>query len=130
LAAAVAAAADHLQAGRSVILHTSRGQVDPRVVAWRDRAAEVVGSALGRVVRGVIERSRPRRVVIAGGDTSTYAARALGLEALEMIAPLVPGAPLCRAHAPGSPVDGLEVNFKGGQVGGEDYFGRVAEGRP
>jgi uncharacterized protein YgbK (DUF1537 family) len=130
VAAAVAAAIGHLQAGRSVIVHTSRGRVDPRLAAWRGRAAEGVGSALGRVVRGAVERSRPRRVVIAGGDTSSFAARALGLEALEMIAPLAPGAPLCRAHAPGSPVDGLELNFKGGQVGGEDYFGRVAEGRP
>jgi hypothetical protein len=38
------------------------------------------------------------------------------------------GVPLCRAHAPGSPADGLEVNFKGGQVGAEDYFGAVARG--
>jgi uncharacterized protein YgbK (DUF1537 family) len=66
--------------------------------------------------------------VIAGGDTSSYVARALGIEAVEMIAPLAPGAPLCRVRAPASPVDGLEVNFKGGQVGGEDYFGRAARG--
>jgi uncharacterized protein YgbK (DUF1537 family) len=67
-------------------------------------------------------------VVVAGGDTSTYAARALGIEALEMITPIVPGAPLCLAHAPGSAVDGLEVNFKGGQLGGDDYFERVSRG--
>ncbi len=45
-----------------------------------------------------------------------------------MIAPLTPGAPLCRARAPGSALDGLEVNFKGGQVGAEDYFGAAARG--
>jgi len=127
--AAVAEAAAHLQAGRSVIVDTSRGEVDPRVAALQGLAAQTVGSALGRVVRGAVERARPRRVVIAGGDTASYAARSLGLEAVDMIAPLAPGAPLCRAHAPASPLDGLEVNFKGGQVGGEDYFGRVAEGR-
>jgi uncharacterized protein YgbK (DUF1537 family) len=48
--------------------------------------------------------------------------------AVEMIAPLAPGAPLGRAHAPGSPAHGLEVNFKGGQVGAPDYFGAVAAG--
>ena len=32
------------------------------------------------------------------------------------------GAPLCLARAPGSPADGLELNFKGGQVGAPDYF--------
>ena len=69
-----------------------------------------------------------RRVLIAGGDSSSYAARSLGIEAVEMIAPLAPGAPLCSAHAPGSPADGIEVNFKGGQVGAEDYFGAVALG--
>ena len=86
--------------------------------------------AQGRVTRSAVEQTGVRRVVFAGGDTSSYAARALGIEALEMIAPLAPGAPLCRAFAPGSPVDRLEVNFKGGQVGGADYFGLVARGRP
>jgi len=41
----------------------------------------------------------------------------------------VPGAPLCKAFAPYSPIDGMEVNFKGGQVGAEDYFINVMEGR-
>ncbi|MNL52160.1 hypothetical protein D3C87_1753100 [compost metagenome] len=63
-----------------------------------------------------------QRIVVAGGDTSSYAARAMGIEAVEMIAPLSPGAPLCRAYAPGSAVDGLQVVFKGGQVGKEDFF--------
>jgi len=48
---------------------------------------------------------------------------------LEMITPFLPGAPLCRAHAPGSPVDGLEVNFKGGQVGDQKYFVVMAKGQ-
>jgi uncharacterized protein YgbK (DUF1537 family) len=46
-----------------------------------------------------------------------------------MIAPMVPGAPLCKAYAPNSPVDGLEVNFKGGQVGDECYFGFLRDGK-
>ena len=66
--------------------------------------------------------------MVAGGDTSSYAARELGITALEMITPFLPGAPLCKAHAPGSPVDGLEVNFKGGQVGAEDYFVLMRDG--
>jgi uncharacterized protein YgbK (DUF1537 family) len=114
--ASIAAA---LRSGRSVIAYTSRGQTDGTV------AAEALGTMLGRLARDVVVQSNVKRVVIAGGDTSSYAARALGLESLEMLAPLSPGAPLCRAHAPGSPVDGLEVNFKGGQVGAPDYFGKV-----
>ena len=60
---------------------------------------------------------------------SSFAARALGIEALEMIAPLTPGAPLCRALAPGSPADKMEVVFKGGQVGPENYFQIVKNGK-
>jgi uncharacterized protein YgbK (DUF1537 family) len=84
---------------------------------------------LGHVLRGALEQSGVRRVCIAGGDTSSFAARALGIEALEMIAPLTPGAPLCRAHSKYSAVNGLEVVFKGGQVGTENYFGIVKNGR-
>jgi uncharacterized protein YgbK (DUF1537 family) len=69
-------------------------------------------------------------VIIAGGDTSSFAARALGIESLEMIAPISPGAPLCRAEAPGSPADGLEFLFKGGQVGAENIFELAALGKP
>jgi uncharacterized protein YgbK (DUF1537 family) len=47
-----------------------------------------------------------------------------------MIAPLTPGAPLCRVYAPGSPLDGCEIIFKGGQVGAENYFEIIKRGKP
>ena len=111
--AAIAAA---LRSGRSVVAYTSRGQTDGTI------PAETLGTKLGRLARDVVAQSNVKRVVVAGGDTSSYAARALGIESLEVLAPLAPGATLCRACAPGSPVDGLEVNFNGGQVGAPDYF--------
>ena len=117
--AAVAA----LVAGRPTIVCTSRGAVGEKLLPAAD-----LGTALGRLACELIAAHSVRRLVVAGGDTSSYAARALGLESLEMLAPLSPGAPLCRAHAPGTPLDGLEVVFKGGQVGAPDYFGMVAEG--
>lgn len=127
---AVRMAAKLLASGRSVILHTTRCGADSRLAAkFKHGTARVLGTALGKVLRGALEQSPVRRLCIAGGDTSSYAARALGIEALEMIAPLTPGAPLCRATAPGSAADGLEVVFKGGQVGGEDYFGIVLKGK-
>jgi 3-oxoisoapionate kinase len=126
---ATAAAVKHLRAGRSVIVHTSKRNPDARFAASvKGRSAHLFGTALGRVMRNAIEQTKVRRLCIAGGDTSSYAARALGIEALEMIAPLTPGAPLCRAHAPTSPADGLEVVFKGGQVGAKNYFGIVTKG--
>jgi uncharacterized protein YgbK (DUF1537 family) len=138
---ATEATVGHMRAGRSVIVHTSAGRADSQAAASaavftssgpdaRADSARLFGSALGRVVRSAVEQTGVRRLSVAGGDTSSHVARALGIEAVTMIGPLVPGAPLCRAHALGSPADGLEVNFKGGQVGGADYFEVVTRGKP
>jgi uncharacterized protein YgbK (DUF1537 family) len=126
---ATMAAAKLLQNNRSLIVHSTKSGSNKRISAkLKGRTAEVLGTALGKVLRGAVGQSGVHRICIAGGDTSSYAALALGIEALEMIAPLTPGAPLCRAHAPGSPVDGCEVVFKGGQVGAENYFEIVKSG--
>jgi len=123
---ATTAAAKLLQNNRSVIVHSTKRGSNERIAAkLKNRSAQVLGAALGQVLRGAVEQSGVRRICIAGGDTSSYAARAMGIEALEMIAPLTPGAPLCRAFAPNSPADRCEVVFKGGQVGAEDYFATV-----
>lgn len=115
-----------LKEGRSVVAYTRQGAPEPGQAAL---PAHVLGTALGKIARQALGEVPLKRLLIAGGDSSSYAARALGVEAVEMIAPLAPGAPLCRAFAPGSPADGCEVNFKGGQVGSPDYFGAVARGK-
>jgi uncharacterized protein YgbK (DUF1537 family) len=136
-------AVKRLQSGRNVIVHTSKGDADPRLGPTADalarrglaapeaaiRRSALLGGALGRVVRQTLQRAGVRRLVVAGGDTAGQVAQALGIEALEMIAPLAPGAPLCRARAPGSPADGVEMCFKGGQIGRPDFFGGAARGR-
>jgi uncharacterized protein YgbK (DUF1537 family) len=127
---AAEAAVKLLSAGRNVIVHTTENGPNKRIAATLgDNMARVMGTGLGQVLRSVLEQTRVRRLCIAGGDTSSYAARALGIEALEMIALLTPGGPLCRATAPASPADGLEVVFKGGQVGPQDYFEIVRRGK-
>jgi uncharacterized protein YgbK (DUF1537 family) len=121
----------HLSSRRSVVAHTSRGPDDPRIPSTQRylRQENHLGLALGRIVRETQEQVKLRRVCLAGGDTSSYAARVLGIESMEMVARLAPGAPLCRVRAPGSPADGIEINFKGGQVGSDAYFANVLEGR-
>jgi uncharacterized protein YgbK (DUF1537 family) len=94
----------------------------------KNQTAIILGTALGKTLRGALAQTRVQRLCIAGGDTSSFAARALGIEAVQMVAPLTPGAPLCRAFAPNSPADGCEVVFKGGQVGAENYFEIVRKG--
>lgn len=110
---------------RNVIVHTA-GDVAKQGITL---SSEKLGTALGQIAKAIVGQTPVKRVVVAGGDTSSYAARAMGIEAVEMIAPLVPGAPLCRATAPGSPLDGVDINFKGGQVGAENYFGVLLGGR-
>ncbi len=46
----------------------------------------------------------------------------MGIEAVEMIAPLSPGSPLCKAYSSSTAINHLQIAFKGGQVGKEDFF--------
>jgi uncharacterized protein YgbK (DUF1537 family) len=49
------------------------------------------------------------------------------LQALEALAPTIPGAALCRAYGTGEH-DGLQIALKGGQMGSQDYFGWIRDG--
>jgi uncharacterized protein YgbK (DUF1537 family) len=122
----------HVSAGRSIVVYTSRGPKDPRSVSSsmgsRRRPAELLGTTLGRVLRECVAASTVRRVCIAGGDTASYAARAIGIDSLEMTAPFTRGAPLCRLRSNCPEIDGLEAVFKAGQVGGPDLFVKLVEG--
>jgi uncharacterized protein YgbK (DUF1537 family) len=118
----LAAATSALRSGQSVVIYSSRGHAAAPV------SAEKLGARLGQLAHELIAQTSVKRLVIAGGDTSSYAGRSLGIESLEMLAPLSPGAPLCRARAPGSPADGIEIVFKGGQVGAPDFFGTALRG--
>lgn len=118
-----------LKKGKSVVVHTIKQGMDNRIAGkLKNRAAPMLGSALGLILNNALKMRRVR-LCVAGGDTSSFAARALGITALEMIAPLTPGAPLCRSFAADSPADRCEIIFKGGQVGAENYFGTVLKGR-
>lgn len=100
---------------QNVIVHTGDKQTD-------NLSSEKLGTALGTIAKQAVERNKLSRVVFSGGDTSSYAARAMEIDAVEMMAPVVIGAPLCKAYSANKAVNGLEVNFKGGQVGDEEYF--------
>jgi uncharacterized protein YgbK (DUF1537 family) len=88
-----------------------------------------VQRALGGALRGMLACGRVRRVVVAGGDSSGEVAGALGIEALQVLAHLVPGAPLCRGHSQDAACDGLQIVLKGGQMGDAAFFGTVLAGQ-
>ena len=135
--------ATYLKAGKSVIVHTSKGPNDPRVQETKDffskkgwneqkirsQTAIRFGKILGQSAKGALEQVPVKRLVIAGGDTSSFVARELSIKAVEMIAPVFTGAPMCRAYAPNSPVNNIQVNLKGGQVGDETYFMALQKGK-
>jgi uncharacterized protein YgbK (DUF1537 family) len=129
----VAAANAALERGQSVVAYSAEAPDAAAIKELRARAGsealnESIGTALGTVARRAREERKIARAVIAGGDTSGVVARTMGLTALTMAAPSIPGAPLCRAAADSAAMDGIEVVFKGGQMGGPDYFIGLRDG--
>lgn len=131
---ALHAAKQAIERGTPPIVITAEGPSDKAVEAVRraaagdmDTANDLIGRALGRIMRTLVEDLGLRRVVVSGGDTSGRVCEALGIYALEAVAPTIPGAAICRARAKGG-LDGLEIALKGGQMGSPDYFGWVRDG--
>jgi uncharacterized protein YgbK (DUF1537 family) len=121
-----------VEAGHSVVLHTALGPSDARLLrvdpTRSHELQERIGLFLGQLLREALLRSTVRRAVICGGDTSARAGSQLGIFAVTTLKPLAPGSPLCLAWSDNPRFDGLEIVFKGGQVGGEDFFGLVLRG--
>jgi uncharacterized protein YgbK (DUF1537 family) len=128
-----------LAEGGSPLLYTALGPDGLETEALKRRMAEagrasldtgrMIGEQLGMLAREVALRTGLRRFLAAGGDTSGYVARELGVYALGCLMGIAPGGPLCRSYADDPRFDGKELALKGGQVGKEDYFVRVLEGR-
>ncbi len=122
-----------LAQGHDVLATTARGPDDPAVARMAEAIAaagatagevnERLGAELGQLVSDIRQQTRMPRIAIGGGDTSGHALTVLGAEALSAVAPLAPGAPVCRVHARSEPaIDGLEVTLKGGQMGEPSFF--------
>jgi uncharacterized protein YgbK (DUF1537 family) len=105
-----------LKENKNVIVHTGTKQK-------ANLSSEKLGTALGSIAKKAVKIVGIKRIIVSGGDTSSYAARAMEINAVEMIAPMVKGAPLCKIHSSNALMHGVEINFKGGQVGSESYFG-------
>ena len=133
------AALEILAAGRSVVLYSARGPHDPMMQASNDSLRqrgldeltirERLGQQQGILLRELLLRSGLRRVCVAGGDTSSHAISQLGIYALELRTPMVPGQPLSRAYSEDAALDGLEIAMKGGQHGRPDHFESIRVGQ-
>ncbi|RZM02197.1 MAG: four-carbon acid sugar kinase family protein [Variovorax sp.] len=116
-----------LRRGRHVLACTV--PPDGMATAGGGVSARALARAGGELLRGVLAGVRPGRLGIAGGDTSSHAVQALDAWGLSYAAQLAPGIALCRLHGDSAALDGLEIALKGGQMGGEDFFERLARGR-
>lgn len=127
-----------LAQGRSPLIYSAAGPDDPAVASFRAAVAQHalpvgeindrLGAGLGDIINALVREGQLTRVVISGGDTSGQAASRLGIDALTALAPLAPGAPLCRAHSPDPAIDGLQISLKGGQTGAPDFFSAARRG--
>ncbi len=134
--AAIAEAIDRgsaaLDEGSSVILYTALGSAADRgtEIDRQPGARHALARSLGLILKSLGLRHALKRVVVAGGDTSSHALGQLGVEALTIRMPLpqTPGSPLCVAHSRTPAIDGMEIALKGGQVGNDGYFVGIRAG--
>lgn len=83
----------------------------------------------GELLRKMIEKFSPDRVIVAGGDTSGKVSGILKIKALEFLMELAPGAPMCLAHSSKKEINGLQIVLKGGQNGSANFFTKAYEGK-
>jgi uncharacterized protein YgbK (DUF1537 family) len=137
---AVRQALDCIRDGKNPLLYATIGPDDPiigRTVARirdlgidQSETGKIIGRQQGLILRALLEEETGiGRVCVAGGDTCSYTLRQLDIHSLELLMPITPAAPLCRASSDNPRFDGLQVASKGGQIGRPDYFLQVMEGR-
>ena len=115
--------AARLKAGNHALACTVPAEGAQAVISARE-LAQVGGLLLADVLRA----APVTRVGIAGGDTSSFATRALRAWGLTYAGQLGPGVPLCRLCSEDTAMDGMELMLKGGQMGHEDVFERLIHG--
>jgi uncharacterized protein YgbK (DUF1537 family) len=129
----------YLAQGQNLLLYTTIGPDDPIIRKTVDtirqlgidpsETGKIIGKQQGLILRALLEETGIRRVCVAGGDTCSYTLRQLDIHSLELLMPIAPAAPICRAFSDNARFDGLQVASKGGQIGARDYFLQVLEGR-
>ncbi|MFV2063731.1 MAG: four-carbon acid sugar kinase family protein [Chloroflexota bacterium] len=125
--------------GRDPIVYTAIGPDDPSAASFRaavdssdtsaDEARERIGRGLGTILDRLVRHAGITRAAVAGGDTSSHVARALGVRSLTFLAAIEDGVSMLKADLGEGDGRSLELSSKGGQMGSIDYFRTVKEGR-
>ncbi len=118
-----------LSDGRSVVMYTAMGCHDAELSIAPGELARRIGLLYARLARGAIVQRGLSRLVVAGGDSSSFTMRALGAVALEVCAShFEQNAHVCTVHATDPAIHGVQVLLKGGQVGAHDLYGLMLNG--
>lgn len=90
-----------VEQGRNIIVYSADGPEDPAIAALREAltargmepadSGRLIGTQLGRLTSDLLRATGLRRILIAGGDTSGYVTRELGIYALSCLSAIVPG---------------------------------------
>jgi len=128
-----------LSAGKSMVIYTAKGPDDQHLTAVLDRLpAEVsapahianrIGLLYARLAHTALAHAGLTRLVVAGGDSSSFTMRQLGAVALEIKAShFKQNAHVCTLISDDPVINGREVLLKGGQVGADDLYGCMLQG--
>jgi len=118
----------NLSAGQPTIVYTARGHTMQRG-AFKDIAPHLIGKVYASLMHAARREAGLSRVVLAGGDSSSYCMRSSDADALTIkVFDGVQQGHLCELISADRHLHGLEVLLKGGQVGDDDYFLRALHG--
>ena len=130
---------DALSAGKSMVIYTAKGPDDNHLAAALDKLpanvsapafiANRIGLLYSRLAHTALARAGLTRLVVAGGDSSSFTMRQLGARALEIKAShFKQNAHVCTLISDDPLINGKEVLLKGGQVGADDLYGCMLQG--
>ena len=130
---------DALSAGKSMVIYTAKGPDDNHLAAALDKLpanvsapafiANRIGLLYSRLAHTALARAGLTRLVVAGGDSSSFTMRQLGALALEIKAShFKQNAHVCTLISDDPRINGKEVLLKGGQVGADDLYECMLQG--
>jgi uncharacterized protein YgbK (DUF1537 family) len=126
-----------LQAGQSVVVFTAEGPQDPHTAQLRQltetwSSAELtqrIGNCFAQLADRALRETALTRLVVAGGDSSSFTMRALGAEALQIKAShFAQNAHFASLVSSDPQIHGKEVLLKGGQVGTASLYALALAG--
>ena len=120
-----------LKKGQSVVVFTAEGPQDQHAHVLREwtshwvsgQLAQRIGNLFATIASKAFRHTRLARLVVAGGDSSSFTMRSLGAQALQCKAShFVQNAHFASLVSDDADIHGKEVLLKGGQVGAEDIY--------